>query len=124
MVAYSDGRSFDDNLADIRDALEQTRTGRVMIAVRDGVFGSTPIRAGDAVGFAGGHVVTAGLDPVAIAAAVLEALGPGEALTVLTGADAPPSEADAVRRAAEATGAEVEMRDGGQPVHRYLFALE
>ena len=124
MVAYSDGRSFEDNVGDIREALERTRTGLVMIAVRDGVYGSTPIRAGDAVGFTGGRVVSAGLDPVVVATAVIEALGPGEVLTVISGADAPHSEADAVRRAAEATGAEVEMRDGGQPVHRYLFALE
>ena len=125
MVAYSDGRTFENNVTDIRGALAGTRTGRVTIAVRDGIAGSTPIRAGDAIGFAGGDVVAAGLDPVAVASAVIDSLGPGEALTIITGADAPPSEADAIRRAAErATGVEVEMRDGGQPVHRYLFALE
>jgi DAK2 domain fusion protein YloV len=125
MVAYSDGRSFEDNVADIREALSRTRTGRVTIAVRDGVADGTAIKAGDAVGFAGSIVVAAAPEPVAVATTVVETLGRGEALTIITGADAPPAEADAVRRAAEtATGAEVELRDGGQPVHRYLFALE
>jgi dihydroxyacetone kinase-like predicted kinase len=56
---------------------------------------------------------------------VIAALGDGEALTILTGGDAPPDEAETVARfARETTGAEVEVRHGGQPVHRYLFALE
>jgi hypothetical protein len=125
MVAYSDGRTFEDNVADINEALARTRTGRVTVAVRDGVSGSTTIRAGDAVGFAAERVVAAGPDPAAVAAAVIAALGDGEALTIITGSDAPATEVDAVRGAAEAAiGGEVEVRDGGQPVHRYLFALE
>jgi DAK2 domain fusion protein YloV len=125
MVAYSDGRTFADNVADINEALAGTRTGRVTIAVRDGVADGTTIHAGDAVGFSGGRAVAAGPDPVAVATAVIEALGAGEALTIIAGADAPPAETEAVRRAAgDLTRGEVEVREGGQPVHRYLFALE
>ena len=125
IVGFSDGRSFEDNRRDIAEALERTRTGRVTIAVRDGTTERGAVGAGDAIGFAGHVVVSTGRDPVRVAAAVVDALGDGEALTILTGADAPPGEADAIALAAAGrTGAEVEVRQGGQPVHRYLFALE
>ena len=126
MVAYSDGRSLAENVADIREALARTRTGRVAIAVRDGTTELGPVRAGDAVGFAADRIVAAGRDPVAVARSVVDALGAGEALTIITGGDAPPAEAEAVAREAVAAlgGGEVEIRHGGQPVDRYLFALE
>jgi hypothetical protein len=125
MVAFSDARSLEDNAADIREALERTRTGRVTIAVREGRGERGPIEPGDAVGFVGARVVASGRDPVAVGTAVIESLGRGEALTILTGSDAPIGEAEALAHAAErASGAEVEVRDGGQPVSRYLFALE
>ena len=126
MVAYSDGRSLEDNVADMREALARTRTGRVAIAVRDGTTTRGAVKAGDAIGFAGSEPVAIGADPVAVAAAVVEALGDGEVLTIISGLDAPPAEAEAVARAARAGAAnvEVELRDGGQPVNRYLFALE
>jgi fatty acid kinase len=125
MVAFSDARSLDDNAADIREALATTRTGRVTIAVREGSGDQGPIAPGDAIGFVGSRIVATGRDPVAVGAAVLQELGRGEALTILAGADAPPAEAEALaREATSVTGAEIEVRDGGQPVHRYLFALE
>ena len=124
MVAFSDARSLEDNVADISEALVRTKTGRVTIAVRDAPH--TSITSGDAVGFVGGRPVANGRDPVAVARAVISSLGPGEALTILTGLDAPPDEAEAVAREAVIVlaGGEVEIRHGGQPVDRYLFALE
>ena len=53
MVAYSDGRSLDDNVADMRDALQRTHTGRVTIAVRERTTPAGRVRPGDAMGFAG-----------------------------------------------------------------------
>jgi len=124
-VAFSDGRSLELNVADIREALERTRTGLVTIAVREGRAETGPIHAGDAIGFVGSEPVASGPDPGLVALDVIRALGECEVLTILTGADAPPQESEAVARAARnATAAEVEVRDGGQPVHRYLFALE
>lgn len=125
-VAFSDGREMDDNLADIRAALERTRTGSVTIAVRDGVTPAGAVRAGEAIGFVNGKIVATGNDPMEVALSVAEGLGSGEVLTILAGADAPPGEADAVSRALAERSAdlEIELREGGQPVHRYLFALE
>jgi len=124
MVAFTDGRSMEDNVSDIREALERTRTGRVAIAVRDGTSEIGPIRAGDAIGFAGAGAVAAGPDPLRVGLSVIEALGEGEVLTILCGADAPAGESEALSQAAQARGVEVEVQDGGQPVYRYLFALE
>jgi len=126
MVAFSDARGFDDNVADIREALLRTRTGTVTIAIRDGATGIGPIRPGDALGFVGGELVVRDPDPTKCALAVVAALGEGEALTILTGADAPPAEVEAFQAAVARRhpGLSVEVRHGGQPVHRYLFALE
>jgi DAK2 domain fusion protein YloV len=126
MVAYSDGRSLEDNVSDMTETLARTRTGRVTIAVRDGTTPHGPVRAGDALGFAGSEIVATGREPLTVASAVIGALGSGDVLTILSGIDAPPAETEAVVGAAEERlpGVEVELRDGGQPVHRYLFALE
>jgi hypothetical protein len=126
MVAYSDGRTLEDNVGDMREALARTRTGRVAITVRDGTTARGPVKAGDAIGFVGSEPVAIEAHPVAAAGAVIAALGEGEALTILSGLDAPPAEADEVaQKAAEILlGGEVELRVGGQPVNRYLFALE
>ena len=125
-VAFSDGRTFEDNVADIADALARTRTGYVTLAIRDGVTPAGSVRAGESIGFAGGTVVATGSDPLAVALAVVEALGEGEALTILAGVDAAPAEVERLQHelAQRLPGVEVEARYGGQPVHRYLFALE
>ena len=125
-VAFSDGRTMDDNVADIRDALARTRTGKVTLVIRDAVTPTGPVEAGNAIGFMGNDVVATGPDPLDVALRVAESLGAGEALTVLAGADAPPAEMEELARTlgARFPGVAVEMRDGGQPVHRYLFALE
>jgi dihydroxyacetone kinase-like predicted kinase len=104
----------------------RTRTGSVTLVVRDGVTPAGRVRAGDAIGFAGNDPVPSDPDPLTVALSVAEALGDGEVLTVLTGADAPAAEIDALEHALAERfpGLSVEMRDGGQPVHRYLFALE
>ena len=125
-VAFSDGRGFEDNVSDIEAALGQTRTGYVTLAIRDGVTPAGPVQAGQALGFAGGDVVAIGSDPLAVALAVVGSLGEGEILTILAGADAPPIELERLQRelSERLPGVEIETRDGGQPVHRYLFAME
>jgi dihydroxyacetone kinase-like predicted kinase len=126
MVAFSDARSPDDNERDMREALARTRTGRVTIVVRDGVTTLGPVRAGEAIGFAEGEPVATGRDPVAVAVTLAESLGDGEILTLITGAGAPPSEIEAIESwlAERLDGVVVETREGGQPVDRYLLALE
>lgn len=125
-VAFSDGRTFEDNVTDIEAALQRTATGSVTLAMRDGMTPTGTVRAGHALGFARGEVVASGPDPVAVALDVLDHLGHGEVLTVLGGMDASPGELEVfVEQAAERRpGIEIEVRDGGQPVHRYLIALE
>lgn len=126
MVAFSDGRSLEDNVRDVREALGRTRTGRIAIALRDAATPAGAVRAGDAIGFAGPAVAAVGRDPVEVTLAVAGALGPGEVLTVLAGADAPTDEVARLERALADRFPElsVEVREGGQPVHRYLLALE
>jgi DAK2 domain fusion protein YloV len=125
-VAFSDGRAIDDNIADIRAALADTRTGTVTLVMRDGVTPAGPVQAGQVIGFVDGDVVAVDQDPLAVAGAVAEALGHGEILTVLAGADASPVEVEALGRALaeRLPGVAIEIREGGQPIHRYLFALE
>lgn len=125
-VAFSDGRTMEDNLADIRAALAHTRTGMVTLVMRNAVTPAGPVEAGHAIGFVDGEVVATGVDPLAVALEVAKGLGEGEVLTVLAGADTPPAEVQSLERALaeRLPGVAIEMRDGGQPVHRYLFALE
>jgi DAK2 domain fusion protein YloV len=126
MVAFPDAERLEDNLREMREALARTRTGRVAVAVRDAATPAGPVRAGQLVGFAEGEPVAVGGDAVAVAREVARRLGPGEVLTVLAGAEAPADEAEALRRALREAlpGTAVEVHEGGQPVNRYLLALE
>ena len=130
-LEFDVARSADENALRMNHALGRVRTGVVAIANRTATTPEGEIVAGDALGFAEGAMVTPHgdpNDPVVVLTAVAHALsGPAdEIVTVLCGADVRPEE----RVRAEAAlrellpGLEMEIHDGGQPVHRYLISIE
>jgi len=128
-LAYGDARDPSANVADMQRALDQVRTGVVVLASRDAPVPGGDVTAGQPLGFAEGAIVSADAsDAVAVASAVVETLvTPGDGLiTVLCGADVDAAERSRLQRAlAESFPAmTLEIHDGGQPVHRYLIAVE
>lgn len=126
-LAFGDARPMEDNLRDMREALGRTRSGTVAPASRDVATPAGTARAGQFLGMAAGAPAVVEDDPAEACVALAAVLAEGaEVLTVLAGAEATVEErARAAARLAERLpGVEVEMRDGGQPVYRYLLAAE
>jgi hypothetical protein len=109
-----------DNAARLEDELERIVTGLVAEADKDDPEGA--YRRGDAVGFLGSELIASG-DPGETLAAVVSRLGEtAEIVTVVEGDKAP-------LRAEElgldlSNGAEIEIREGGQPTYWWLVAAQ
>ncbi|HYU58592.1 MAG TPA: DAK2 domain-containing protein [Actinomycetota bacterium] len=116
-----------DAHAALIEAAAACRWGELTRAVRDAETEAGPVRSGQWLALAEGGVQGIGDDPAPLAAALVAALGADrELLTVVTGADAVPSEAAAVEAAvrAAAPGLDVEVVRGGQPNYPYLIGIE
>lgn len=130
-LAFSAVSPADENERRLNVALGQVKTGQVAIANRSAATPSGEVEQGQALGFAEGSIVSPfgdANDPVVVACAVAqELIQPGDSVvTVLCGADAHEDERARLRTAlAELLPAfEVQLLDGGQPVHRYLISVE
>lgn len=129
MLAYGDARDLDANVAQMRQAASVAATAKVIVASRDAATPAGTVRAGNAVGFSGNEAVAIEDDPVAALFRVVTMIDeeePVEVVTVFAGASAPSDERAAVEKVLREAllGVDVEVRDGGQSVERYLIAVE
>lgn len=129
MLAYGDARDLEANAAQMRQAASVAASAKVVVAARDAATAAGTARAGDAIGYSGSTPMTVEPDPVAAVVGVVTAIDAEEAVEVVTvfaGATAPAGERAAVEKALREAlpGVDVEVRDGGQPIERYLIAVE
>jgi hypothetical protein len=125
MVAYGDAWDLDRNASEMSGALERTRTGRIVAAARDGTTPAGPVRAGQFIGFDGAIPAVVSHDPIDALTKLVRRLGPAETLTVFTGAGVAEDEVSRARSSLVRCGIQrIEVLDGGQPVERYLLAVE
>ena len=118
--AYDASATAAENASRMEAELEAIATGLVAEADRDDADGR--YRAGDAVGFLGEDLVAWG-DPTTTLGEVLARIAEdAEIVTLIEGADAPISAADA--DLGLANGAELEIQDGGQPTYWWLLAAQ
>lgn len=127
-LALAPERSVEENAVALGEALAPVRTGAVAPAAREDAQGR--FQRGEAVGFVEDEVVAWG-EPGETLRHVLATLadgsngsGPAELVSVLGGADAP-LDLSAVERLLDGgAGAELELREGGQPAYWWLLAAE
>jgi uncharacterized protein len=125
-VALAPDRTVEENAQALTEALAHLRTGAVAPAARDDAQGR--FKRGQAVGFVEDEVLAWG-DPSETLQRVLEALAggaggsdPPELISVLSGEDAPIGLAEVELMVNG--GAELELRQGGQPGYWWLLAAE
>ena len=119
-VGLEPGHDADWNAAEMEAALQFVRSGGVAPAARDDAQGR--FAAGDAVGFVDDEIVAWGAAESALAD-VLSRLGEdAEIITCIAGDGAPLAPAQVAALAP--AGAELELRDGGQPSWWWLVAAE
>jgi dihydroxyacetone kinase-like predicted kinase len=129
MLAFGDARDFDANVAQMRQAASVAATASVIVAARDATTPAGRVRAGQCLVRVGRSIVSVADDAVAgvvAAARILDEESPVEVVTVFAGSDATSGECERIEAALrdEFVGADVEVRNGGQPVERYLLAVE
>jgi hypothetical protein len=127
LLAYGDGRDLDRNFREMNEALKNARTGRVALASRDARTPAGRVRKGQAIGFVGSDPAVVADDPVEALIELLARLdGALEAVTVLAGEDVSNEETSKVRDAIAARypSAALDLHHTGQPVDRYLVAVE
>jgi fatty acid kinase len=127
LLAYGDGLDLDRNLREMTEALKNARTGRVAMASRDAATPAGKVRKGQAIGFVGSDPAVIADDPVEALLALLGHLdGKLEAVTVLAGEDVSDAENNKVVETITARypDATLDLHRTGQPVDRYLVAVE
>lgn len=128
LAVHDETRPFAEDVAAMRAAGTATRYGAVSVATRRAHTSAGPCRAGDVLGFVSGRIRFVGSDPATVAGQVVRGLltADSELLTVVRGASAPQSLAEAVAAAARMRRRDVEVSfvDGGQPVYTLLLGVE
>jgi uncharacterized protein len=117
--AFNPASTADANAERMTAELEAINDGLVAAADRDDPDGR--YRRGEAVGFVGKELVAWGHPDRTLAEVVGRLARDAEIVTVLEGADAP---THASELELPADGAELEIRDGGQPTYWWLLAAQ
>lgn len=121
--------AIDEVLDTLRETIAHVITGEVTYAVRDSVFGEMQIHLGDTLALLDGKPVSASSDRMTAIFAMLDAvddLSDREVITILCGEGATEEEAAQIRAymAQRCPDTEVGIIEAGQPVYRYLMAIE
>ncbi|MHB8513538.1 MAG: DAK2 domain-containing protein [Actinomycetota bacterium] len=128
MLAYGDARDLDTNANQMRQAASVAATARIVMAVDDAITPAGVVRSGQWIGD-GADVQVLADDPISCAIELVNAIDvdePVEVVTIFAGADAPLDERSQIESVLkdQLVGVDVEMRDGGQAVERYLISVE
>jgi DAK2 domain fusion protein YloV len=125
-VAFDPGRSREENLAELSEAVAEVGTGAVTIASRDVETNGVGVRKGEWLGLADGLPVAGGgsFDDVARAVVARLLERPRGILTLLTGEEPQPIDALLGEIAAAHPEVEIDVRDGGQPSYPLLLGAE
>ena len=128
LAAVIGGVPAEDVVAEMEEALDAVRIGRVTHAART-LEGDIPISEGQPFAMLDGEIVGAGesIDEVALslAAQMADSLSGASLFTAYIGEDVSEDRADALAEAIEeSTGLEVDLIEGGQPHYPWLLALE
>jgi dihydroxyacetone kinase-like predicted kinase len=125
-VAFDPGRSREENLSEMREAVAEVGTGAVTIASRDVDTNGVAIRKGDWLGLVDGVPVAGGdsFDEVvrAVVARLLER--PRGILTLLTGDEPQPVDGLLAEIAVAHPELELDVREGGQAGYPLLLGAE
>ena len=129
LIVYDPEAEAVENAVEMKDAIEEVRTGEITRAVRDSNSDVGPIATGDWIGIVKGDgIVAVATDVLTASQRLLEQLigDDGELLTIITGTDADPAITASIEGwlADEHADVQIELHRGGQPLYPYLFGVE
>ena len=126
MTRFVSTASPEDNERAMLEGLADAATGEVTVASRDAELDGVAIRKGAFLGLVDGTAVVSDSDLDTVTHEVIERVleGGKEALTILTGEDAPPLDGLVGAIVERHPGLEVDVHEGGQPHYPLLFVAE
>lgn len=126
-IAYNPEVSLDENVENMTEAIEKTKSGQVTYAIKDTTFESLPIKAGDYMGIAEKKIVISTTDQEEALKRIISELvsDESEIITLIVGEDGDMERAEALASEFEDEyDVEVEIVSGQQPVYSYMVGVE
>lgn len=126
-IMFNPEVDVDENIAEMMDAVKNTRTAQITYAIKDTVFENIEIKENDTMGILQGDIVVANADRKFVVETLLKELitDDTEIVTVLAGEDVDDQELKDVEDFInEAFDIEVECHRGDQPVYSFIFGAE
>lgn len=128
LLQYAAGKSAEENVADMTQAMTEIQSGQVTYAVRDTQFDGKEIKQGDFMGLNDKQILAVGKDvnEVALALVTEMAKEDSELVSLYYGEAVTEEQAEelAEKIREEHEEMEVEVNYGGQPVYSYLLSIE
>ena len=128
LLAFVDGRSVDQNVAEMESAIAAVRTGEVCLAERDARVDGRNVAKGEVIGLLNRRLVASGGDPADVLASLLRVseVSSDDLVTIYWGAPVSSEDAAAALDTVEEQfpGAEVELVRGGQHGYHYIVSIE
>jgi uncharacterized protein len=126
-IMFNPEVDVDENIAEMMDAVKNTRTAQVTYAIKDTVFENIEIKENDTMGILQGDIIVANADRKFVVETLLKELitDDTEIVTVLAGEDVDDQELKDVEDFINETfDIEVECHRGDQPVYSFIFGAE
>ena len=128
MINFEMNKSVDENLSDMKDAIENVKTGQVTYAVRDTVIDDKEIKENDIMGLGDKTILSVGQDIEKTTLELIDKLvdDDSEFISIYYGADIDEETAEHLMSAVEETYPDIEvaLEVGGQPIYYYILSVE
>lgn len=128
MINFEMNKSLEDNLNDMKAALENVKTGQVTYAVRDTVIDDKEIKENDIMGIGDKTILAVGKDIAETTIDLIDQLVDEESefISIYYGADVTEEDAEALMSQVEETYPDIEiaLEKGAQPIYYYIISVE
>ena len=128
MINFNKEADIDENVAAMEEALDDVISGQVTIAVRDTTINGQEIKKDNYMGIVDGSIKVTDPDRKKATLEMVKAMldGDSEVITIIYGADADQTEAQAIADEIQSWDEdyEIEIHEGDQPVYPYLISVE
>lgn len=126
-IAYNPEVDIEENVENMQEAINNTKSGQVTYAIKDTTYDSMPIKAGDYMAISGKKIVLTSPNQEEALISVVDDLveDDSEIITLIVGQDGLLDKAQELAEDFEDKyDVEVEIVEGGQPVYSYMVGVE
>ena len=128
LLAFDEDRALEDNIDNMKKAIETVITGQITYAVRDTEFNNTTINKDDIIGLSHGDIVTKGTDINLVSLDLIDDMLRDDVsiITIFYGSDVSGEYTEELVKILEEkySDLDIELVYGGQPLYYYIFSLE